>query len=99
MKKNTISVLILCLTLLSVYGNVSLVSDSLKPSLVSPIESQAYMNFISKHLTAASEDGQLHASTDCTSALSEYANNFTAYAGVVGQMVYYSGQDINDLGK
>jgi hypothetical protein len=60
---------------------------------------RAYMAVLKNTLDSAEKKGILEASEACLSKLQDIANNFEENSMLIAKMVYYSGKDVNDLGK
>ena len=89
----------LVLIVLGTNANVQLVSDSTEYQNLVEASNKHYFDFVMGHLQKADELGMLKASSECVNTLQKYSQNFTEYGGIIGQMVYNSGKDVNDLGK
>lgn len=63
------------------------------------VVSKAYVNQAKWLFEDAYEKGFLKQQDVCTNRLQEILNNFEQHSGILGRMVYFSGKDINDLGR
>ena len=80
-------------------GELKLVSDAFDTSEIQYAVMKSKMDFVTGHLDNAKRLGDLQVGETCLSTIQKYANNFTDHAGVILEMVYNSGKDVNDLGK
>lgn len=66
---------------------------------MSEVIAKSTLEYVSAHIENAENMGLLKAGSECIDTVKKYSSNFTEYSNIIVRMVYYSGKDINDLGK